>query len=332
MKALVYTGPHKLEMHDADEPVAGDGQCIVNVEYCGICGSDMHAYHGLDERRVPPLVLGHEVVGIVRNGRFAGKRVAINPLVTCGNCPSCQTERDNLCPDRELIGMRVPGGFAEAVAINEKNLTVLPDELSFRDAVVVEPLACAVHAISQGLGRLHRPVKEARAVVLGGGAIGLLSAFVMAHRGVPHIAIAETSSVRAQLLEKTIDAQIYNPAVVLPAAGNADIVVDAVGAGATRRAAGEIVVPGGVIVHVGLQNNDPGLDTRHLTLQEVIFLGSYCYTIDDFATAFDMLRTDAVTAVGWSQIRPLNDGPAAFVDIHEGCAPPKIILACSAHN
>ena len=89
MKALVYTGTQELEIREVNETEADTGQCIVDISHCGICGSDMHAYHGHDARRVPPLVLGHEAVGVVRNGRFAGKRVAINPLMTCGHCASC---------------------------------------------------------------------------------------------------------------------------------------------------------------------------------------------------------------------------------------------------
>ena len=125
MKALVYTGTHMSEIRDVDVPVAGDNQVLVDLAFCGICGSDMHAWHGHDERRVPPLVLGHEAVGIVQTGPLAGKRVAINPLMTCGDCDYCNRGDEHLCPSRELIGMRVPGAFAEKLAIDAGNLTPL---------------------------------------------------------------------------------------------------------------------------------------------------------------------------------------------------------------
>ena len=89
MKALVYIDTQKSEIRDVDLPVADNGQSIIELEFCGICGSDMHAWHGHDERRIPPLVLGHEAVGRAASGQLAGKRVAINPLMTCGNCAVC---------------------------------------------------------------------------------------------------------------------------------------------------------------------------------------------------------------------------------------------------
>ena len=94
MKALVYTGTQMSEIRDVDVPVVGDNQVLVDLAFCGICGSDMHAWHGHDERRVPPLVLGHEAVGIVQVGPLAGKRVAINPLMTCGDCDFCNSGKD----------------------------------------------------------------------------------------------------------------------------------------------------------------------------------------------------------------------------------------------
>ena len=97
--------------------------------------------------------------------------------------------------------------------------------------------------------------------------------------------------------------------------------------GATRAAASAMTRPGGVIVHVGLQDNEPGLDTRRLTLQEIDFLGAYCYRHQDFATALKLLTDGKVTGEGWTEIRPLDDGAQAFVDIDQGRAPPKIILA-----
>ena len=168
MKALVYTGTQMSEIRDVDMPIAGDNQVLVDLTFCGICGSDMHAWHGHDERRVPPLVLGHEAVGIVQTGALAGKRVAINPLMTCGDCDCCNRGDEHLCPSRELIGMRVPGAFAEKLAIDSGNLTVIDDDLPFAEAALAEPLACSVHAVrlARQLAGDHR---DAAIVVLGGG-------------------------------------------------------------------------------------------------------------------------------------------------------------------
>ncbi len=177
MKALVYTGTNASEIRDVAAPVAADGQSVIDLSFCGICGSDMHAWHGHDERRIPPLVLGHEAVGTALTGPLAGKRVAINPLMSCNDCDFCDSGNHHLCTSRELIGMRYPGAFAEQVMIPESNLTRLDDHLSFQDAALAEPLAVAVRTV--GVAESGGATRDSRSVILGGGAIGLLCAKVM---------------------------------------------------------------------------------------------------------------------------------------------------------
>lgn len=323
MKALVYTNTMETIFQDEPDPVAKEGETIVDLSHCGICGSDMHAWHGHDERRIPPLVLGHEGVGVARSGNFSGQRVAINPLMTCGDCDACNSGAEHLCASRELIGMRVPGAFAEAVAIKESNLFALPDHLSFEDAALAEPLAVCVHAAKLGLVGAKSPVSNA--IVLGGGAIGLLTALVLKHYGVSNLQIAETNALRREMLAEVTSATPYNPIDNAPESP-VELVIDCVGAAITRKSSCELVKPGGTIVHVGLQDNDPGLDTRYLTLQEVSFIGSYCYTNADFAEALDLLAKGHISREGWSEIRPLSEGGRGFEDIHNGKAVPKIIL------
>ena len=105
MKALVYTDTCEVTYRDEPPPNVRVGDVVMDVSAAAICGSDMHAYHGHDERRVPPLILGHEVSGIIQSGKHAGQRMVINPLMTCGVCHDCQTGRANICSERELIGM-----------------------------------------------------------------------------------------------------------------------------------------------------------------------------------------------------------------------------------
>jgi len=327
MKALVYTGTNESEIRDVETPVAGTGQCIVDVAFCGICGSDMHAWHGHDERRIPPLVLGHEAVGIARNGPLEGARVAINPLISCGSCESCVSGNRHLCASRELIGMRYPGGFAEQVMIPQANLTRLDDSLSFQNAALAEPLAVAVRTVA--LGERGGAKRDSQTVILGGGAIGLLCAQVMKAGGYAPPRIAETNNLRRAMLEGLGLGKTYDPRAGGPDDSSVDLVIDAVGMGATRAAASAMVRPGGVIVHVGLQDNVAGLDTRRITLQEIAFLGAYCYRDDDFAAAIALLTSGRVSGEGWAEIRPLDDGAEAFLDIDQGRAPPKIILSNS---
>ena len=149
MKALVYTAPMTLVLRDEPEPVAGNDEVVVRVDACGICGSDMHGYHGHDERRPPPLILGHEAAGRVLTGRLAGRRVAVNPLVTCGTCEYCLGGRSHLCPSRQILSLAPrQGAFAELVRVPEANLVELPDGLDTVHAALAEPMALPCCAAS----------------------------------------------------------------------------------------------------------------------------------------------------------------------------------------
>ena len=261
------------------------------------------------------------------DGPHAGRLVAINPLMRCGACPACTSGAEHLCASRELMGMRVPGAFAESVAIDTANLTLLPEGVNLADIALAEPLACALHTIYLARAALSSPLSDQRMVILGGGAIGLLTALAAHYYDCTNILMAETNDTRRKVLEQVTTAATYNPLQAVPdAAENCDILIDAVGSGLTRKAASALVRPGGVIVHIGLQDNLDGLDTRRLTLQEITFQGSYCYTDADFQLAVDLLVNQTITGTGWTELRALKDGPQAFIDIDEGRAGPKIIL------
>ena len=127
MKALIYRGSHVLEFSDAADPVPQPDEVLVAVEAVGICGSDMHAWHGHDERRPAPLILGHEAAGRIVTGPRKGERVTINPLVTCGRCDACVSGRSNVCAARQIISMPPrEGAFAQLVRIPERNVVTIP--------------------------------------------------------------------------------------------------------------------------------------------------------------------------------------------------------------
>ena len=168
---------------------------------------------------------------------------------------------------------------------------------------------------------------DSRAVILGGGAIGVIVAQVLAARGFARPRIAETNALRRGMLDNIGIAGSYDPREETLEDSSVDLVIDCFGMGATRAAASAMARPGGVIVRVGLQDNEPGLDTRRLTLQEIAFLGAYRYRHQDFATVLDPLTGGKVTGEGWTKIRSLDDSEQAFIDTDQGRAPPKIIPA-----
>ncbi len=326
MKALVYTGPAAMALRDQPAPHPGNDEVVVAVEAVGICGSDMHAFLGHDERRPPPLVLGHEAAGTVLTGPGEGRRVTVNPLVTCMACPACLSGRTNLCESRQIISMPPrPGAFAEQVALPERNLIDVPDNLPIEKAALCEPLACAWHAVRLGVAGFAVPVPLARALVIGGGPIGLGVALSLAAVGVGEIGIVEPNAVRRPALERAGD---FNVVAVSEECGSEfDLVVDAYGGETSRAVASCAVRPGGLIVHIGLAGAAGGLDVRRMTLQEVTFVGSYCYTMTDFADTFAAMIAGRLGTLDWFETRPLADGPRAFADIRAGRnAAPKIVL------
>lgn len=328
MKALVYTDTLEVQYRDELDPTPGAGDALVKIEAVGICGSDMHAYHGHDARRVPPLILGHEAVGVVQNGDKQDRRVVLNPLMTCGICDDCQGGRSNLCRERELIGMRLPGAFAEYITLPERNLLDMPQDMDAVTASLTEPAATSLHAIYLAEKVLHRPLSECRALVLGGGSIGVFAALMLKGKGCRDICLGDTNPLRRQVVEKIGCAQVYDPlSNELPEISSFDLVIDAVGSGRTRAASCDFVRPGGVISHVGLQDNEPGIDTRKLTLEEVTFLGNYTYTSVDLRAAIQALHQGALGSLDWVETRQLAEGANAFLEIHEGkMSAPKVVL------
>lgn len=317
MQALVYTGANQMILTEVPVPVPSEGEVLVRVHAVGICGSDMHAYHGHDARRPAPLVLGHEAAGVIASGPDAGKRVAINPLVVDPDCPVAKAGRPHLSPTRAIISMPPrPGAFAEYVTIPERNLLPLPEGMEMRTAALAEPVAVSWHAVRIGLEKLgqNRP----RVLVQGAGAIGVAAALIARHMGAATVDLAEPHPARRGLLLDEDGITPFDPLAHDPGESAYDLIIDAVGAVATRQAASRLVRPGGVIMHVGLLPGQEGYDIRRITLQEITLSGSYCYTPEDFAAALAALAAGVLGPLNWVQTRPLADGVAAFADLDAG--------------
>ncbi|MEM9030454.1 MAG: alcohol dehydrogenase catalytic domain-containing protein [Pseudomonadota bacterium] len=329
MRALVYTGPEQLELSEMHAPTPGPDEILIDIEACGICGSDMHAWHGRDERRPAPLILGHEAVGKIADGPNAGQRVAINPLVACQTCEFCRSGRDNLCTTRQIISMPPrQGAFAAQLVMPPRNLVAVPDHVDPLHAALCEPLACGWHAVRLARHAYTKPIEEWSALVIGGGAIGLGAALVLRMHGAREIWIAETNAKRHPALRNAGDFPVFAPQDDDgPVLGTIDVVVDAVGLSASRRAASAAVRPGGTIVHIGLGDGEGGLDVRRMTLHEIAFIGTYTYTAADFADTADAIFSGRLGALDWTDVRDIGDGAAAFHEINTGVASaPKIIL------
>jgi alcohol dehydrogenase len=331
MKALVYTQPNEVQLLDREAPALAGGEVVLRIDAVGICGSDMHAYHGHDPRRLPGLVMGHEFAGTVIESASpawpVGRRVTGNPLITCGHCDYCVQGRDNLCAQRTMVGMTRPGAYAERMSIPGDCLINLPETLDPVSAALTEPAATALHAVDVATRALRRPLAEGGVLVLGGGAIGMLTALLLRQRGVDQLEVAETNPLRRSSLEQHARCATFDPRERSPDDNSFALVIDAVGSATTRKTALAAVRPGGVVMHIGLQDWASEIDMRKLTLAEITLLGTYTYGMADLRATVDALARGVFGSLAWVERRPLADGARAFDDLHHGrLASAKVVL------
>jgi alcohol dehydrogenase len=331
MKALVYTQPNEVQLLDRPEPSLDPGEVVLKIDAVGICGSDMHAYHGHDPRRKPGLVLGHEFSGTVIRSlseRYReGQRVTGNPLITCGICDYCVQARNNLCSRRTMVGMTRPGAFAEMMSIPAASLIDMPQDMPAVHAALTEPAATALHAINMSARMLARPLPECRTLVIGGGAIGMLAALLLRHYGCTQLRVAETNPLRRKSIEMHAHAETYDPREQAVEENGFDYVIDAVGARVTRDAALKAIRPGGVVMHIGLQDWESEIDMRKLTLAEITLMGTYTYTTADLRATVRLLSEGAFGDLSWVAQMPLAEGAKAFSELHDGKqAAAKVVL------
>tara|TARA_B100001123_G_C15201141_1_gene983406 strand:- start:171 stop:1175 length:1005 start_codon:yes stop_codon:yes gene_type:complete len=332
MHALVYTDTQTLIYREEKNPKLVNGESIIKVSASGICGSDMHAFHGKDDRRVPPLILGHEISGTIEKGKEIGKKVVLNPLITCGSCNYCNNGREHLCKKRIILGMNRPierqGGFAEYVSIPDKNIYELPKNLSIKEAPIAEPCAVALHAVELGEKKLSKQIENSNVLVIGAGAIGLLCGLILSKiKNCKNIVIVEPNDKRLKESLKYLDADGFKPDSKKILNDHFDIVFDTVGFEATRLQAIKSIKGGGIIIHIGLSQPGGTFDFRKATLQEITFIGTYCYTNKDFEKTLSILTNKEIGSLDWIEYRKLQEGSSAFKEIHDGsCTAPKIVL------
>ena len=338
MKGIVWHGPEQMSVEEVSEPRVEPGTVVVRPTATGICGSEIEGYLGRMGNRTPPLVMGHEFAGTVTEvGEGAsedllGRVVAVNPLSSDGTCPLCRAGLTNLCPNRRLVGIHSPGGFAEFTLVPAGNVYPLPDGVEARTGALAEPLANGVHAARLGLAGGH-PVEHA--VVIGAGTIGLMCLQAAVLDGIAEVhAVEPHEARREQALALGAraahgSAEGARAALEGPTQGlGVDLVVDAVGAEATRRAALELLRPGGRAVFIGLHDDETTLGYHGVVRGQLDLQGSYAYTAEDFETALGWL-VDGRAGIGeLPPVLPLEEGPGAFADLVKGpSAQIKVFLA-----
>ena len=302
MKALVLENYKSLNIQDSPVPELAANEVLIRVKSCGICGSDVHGFDGSSGRRIPPVIMGHEASGVIDSignaaTRFLpGERVTFDSMISCGHCRFCRRGEPNLCDERRVLGVscedyRRNGAFAEFVSVPEHIVYRIPDNLSFDEAALVEPVSVAVHAVNR------TPVQLAdTAVVIGAGMIGLLTIQALRTAGCGRIIAVDLEEDRLALArELGADDTLNSTHQDIPAAVTemtnglgADITVEAVGADATVRMAVNCVRKGGTVTLIGNIAPDVKFPLQSVVTREVSILGS-CASSNDYPACLDLM-------------------------------------------
>jgi len=327
MFALVYEAPLQMNMRQVPIPVLQPDEVRIRVAYSGICGSELSGYEGKNSLRQPPLIMGHEFSGHIeaignavdRPDLKVGAAVTANPLVSCRQCRYCLRGRQQLCPNRKLLGAHLPGSNAEFVAIRADAVFMIPPELPLTIAALVEPAACAIHAAA-----LAMPAPDEQGLVVGAGPIGLMVIQALVDRGIGQVFCIDLNAERLAMAKKlgaipaTFESLANQPV---------DIVVDAVGISATRQGCAHVVRAGGRIVWIGLHESDTTLPVNDFIRREIATYGSFAYTPIDFDNALKALAEKRIMLEDtWTQVELLENGTACFEKLLHGAPISKIWL------
>ena len=220
------------------------------------------------------------------------------------------------------------GCFAELVLTPDKNIYELPSNLDIKQAPIAEPTAVALHAVELGEEVLKKSIDQSRVLVIGGGAIGLLCALILEkNKKCKEIVLVDHNEKRLKVCGDHLNSETLKPDNITIKDSSFDMVFDTVGLEITRQNSIKSVNPGGVIIHIGLTQPSGTFNFRKATLQEITFVGTYCYTNKDFENTLKLLSSHTLGKLEWIEYRELSKGADAFKQIHNGtCSAPKIIL------
>jgi 2-desacetyl-2-hydroxyethyl bacteriochlorophyllide A dehydrogenase len=293
MRAAFFEGNQTIRVGPCVPVPPGPGEVRIRVEYCGICGTDLHLFHGAMAHRLRlPHVMGHEMSGVIESigsdvaGWHAGDRITVRPLQPCDDCPACRAGHRHICQNLKFIGIDVPGALQGLWTVPAHTLHRLPDSLSLRHAAMIEPIAVACHDIRMGaLG------SGEHAVVIGGGPIGMLIALVAQSRGA-HVLMSEVNPFRLKLA-RDLGIEAVNPAetdfagLVNQKTGGAgaDVVFEVSGSAAGVEMMTMLPRTRGRIVVVAIFGEAPKVDLFRFFWRELKLTGARVYEPADFDDA-----------------------------------------------
>lgn len=337
-KAALYTGNQNFEIKEVKPKVPGEGQVRIKVSHCGICGTDLHIFHGKMDARVSiPQPIGHEMSGIITeigdevDGLTVGDRVVVRPLDWCGECPACKNGFTHICQKLKFLGIDTPGAFQSHWSVPARVVHKIPDSIPMDIAALIEPLAVACHDL-----RIAEAKSGEYAVVLGGGPIGMLIAMTARHQGL-RVLLSEINPVRLALAAE-IGIDTINPKeqdlvkTVWKNTGNAgaDIVFEATATQAAASVMTELPRCRGRIVTVGIFSQPPQIDLFKFFWRELQLRGARVYEEADYETAIEMAAQNTLPLDKLiTRVYPLEQIQQAFESLENNANAMKVLVQCS---
>ena len=290
MKASVFVGPGSVAYQTTNVPVARTSQVLIRVKRAGICGTDLAIYAGRHPRATAPLVMGHEIVGVVENtgsdcsaGLKAGDVVTVNPLLWCGTCRSCVSGNAHVCETLRLLGIDADGGFAEYLVADEERVHRLGAAVGWEEAALCEPLAVAIHAIRSSRFRVGDEVS-----VVGAGIIGAMTGYLLLHGGAARVTITDVNAWRLEQAVK-LGMIAVPPADLVGGANRASVVFECSGHPSAFEDLTQLAVNSGQIVFVGVPPLPVPLMVRDMVFRELHTVAVRVYRNEEFAMAADLV-------------------------------------------
>ena len=336
MKQAELHAPLDVRIIESQKPSPKPDEILVAVARVGICGSDLHAYHGRHPFIELPIVPGHEFAGTVVetganvHGFAPGQRVTLEPSLVCGECYNCTHGRYNICEKLQVVGCQTSGAMSEYLAVPASKTMGLPDDVTWDQAVMVEPLAVGVHAV-----RVARVQAGTNVLILGAGTIGLMVLQAAKALGAGQVMITDLIQDRLDLATKLGADHAVNPsrtdlAQALEAAfgpQRADVILECVGIAATARDAVRVARKGTRIVLVGVFEEEVLVNLGLVQDRELELVGTLMYVEDDFPTALELVRTGQVKVESLITHRfPLGQAAEGFAVADSRGAALKVVL------
>lgn len=336
MKASFYEGNQTITVRETERPVPGPGEVLLDVAYCGICGTDVHIYHGaMDQRVAMPQTIGHEASGVVAavgegvTEWKTGDNVVVRPLDNRGETPA-DRGHSHVCARLKFIGIDSPGAFQESWVVPAFTLHRAPEGLDLKTAALAEPLAVACHDV-----RLGEVISGELAVVIGGGPIGMLVAMVAQAAGA-RVILSEVNESRLAFARE-LGMEAVNPLETdLPAlcrersgGSGADVVFEVSGARAAALGMTDLLAIRGRIVVVAIYPKPVELNLFHFFWKELKLIGARVYEPQDYEQALHLMAGKSLPLQKMiTAVYPLGEIGKAFADLDRQPGGMKTLIEC----